>query len=316
MDRVLIIGACGQIGRELTTFLCQRHGYDAVIAADIQSPLSRLSDVLFHQLDVRNKAALETLVRKYEIKTIYHLAALLSGRAEQHPRKAWQLNTEGLLNVLEVACTCAVKKVFFPSSIAVFGPASSKQQTPQQTYLDARSLYGISKIAGEHLTQYYYHNYDLDVRSLRYPGLISPEALSGGGTTDYAVDMFQACAQQTDYACYLSPDRTLPMMYIDDAIAGTVALMDAPASQISLRMAYNFAALSFSPQDLVTQIQQHCPNFTVHYTPDFRDLIASTWPTSIDDTIAQQDWGWQPSYTMERLTKKMLTEVQKLQQSI
>ncbi len=310
MGRTLIIGACGQIGRELTQVLCQRHGYDAVIASDIQPNWVRADEILFIQLDVQNKSLLENLVRKYEVEVIYHLAAYLSGSAERYPSKAWHLNTMGLLNVLEVACTCGVKQVFFPSSIAVFGVGAAKNDTPQDSILDPSSVYGISKSAGEQLCQYYHRNYGLDVRSLRYPGLLSPEPLSGAGTTDYAVEMFEASAKKQPYTCFLAPNMTLPMMYIEDAIQGTIALMSVPEDQISVRLGYNFTALSFSPADLEVQLQQYDPAFSVQYTTDFRNAIAATWPNSIDDSVARRDWGWCPKYNIARLTKVMRSAVE------
>ena len=309
MAKVMIIGACGQIGTELTLALEERYGRDQVVATDLREPSSLLSDSTFELLDVLNTDQLSTLIRKHKVEQIYHLAALLSAKGEQDPIHTWRLNAEGTLGVLEVARNSKLKRVFFPSSIAVFGPNAPQQQTPQQCYLNPSTMYGITKLTGEQLCSYYRSKYSLDVRSLRYPGLISGRQTPGGGTTDYAVDIFRACVEDNTFNCYLRADTRLPMMYIEDAISGTIQLMEAPFEWLSVRDSYNFSALSFSAEELTEAIRVYYPNFKIHYTPDHRQQIAASWPESIDDSTARNDWLWRPKYELAQLVEAMLSKI-------
>ena len=307
MKRILIIGACGQIGTELTLALRAQLSTEEVIAADIRSPSALIAEGPFEKLDAEDTSLLRKLIKKYEIDTIYHLAALLSAKGEQNPTYTWQLNVNTMLHVLEIVREMKLGQLFFPSSIAVFGPSAPKVQAPQQCYMNPSTIYGISKVAGEQLCAYYRYKYRVDVRSLRYPGLISAKQAPGGGTTDYAVEMFKASISEQSYSCYLEADTRLPMMYIEDAISGTIQLMQAAASRISVQDSYNFAALSFSPQELSEAIQIYKPDFRVNYRPDYREDIAKSWPQSIDDSAACRDWNWKPSYDLAQLVKSMLS---------
>ena len=309
MAKVMIIGACGQIGTELTIALKARYGRDQVVATDLRKPSLVLSDSVFEILDVQDKKQLSSLVRKHKTEQIYHLAALLSAKGEEDPIHTWRLNAEGTIGVLEVARTNSLKQVFFPSSIAVFGPNAPQKQTPQKCYLNPTTMYGITKLVGEQLCAYYRTKYDLDVRSLRYPGLISSRQAPGGGTTDYAVDIFRACVQGSAFKCYLSANTRLPMMYIKDAISGTIQLMEANVEQLSVKDSYNFSAISFSVEELVEAIRLYYPRFEIQYIPDHRQQIAASWPESIDDSTARNDWHWQPKYDLSQLVKAMLSEV-------
>lgn len=306
LEQIIITGANGQLGTELTLALRKCFGVSQVMATDIRQLTP--TDPNFRLLDVMDRGALRSLVAETQATTIYHLAAFLSASGEQHPRKAWDLNMEGLLNVLEVAreMNC---RVFWPSSIAVFGAHTQKRRCPQHTVTQPTTVYGISKAAGENWCQYYHRTHGVDVRSIRYPGLISHTALPGGGTTDYAVDIFHHAARSGIYTCYLDADTVLPMMYMPDAVAGTIQLMAASPKAISVRTSYNFAAFSFSPTQLAIAIQKYLPEFTWQYQPDFRQQIADSWPHYIDDQQARHDWGWDPQYQLEDMVVEMLSKL-------
>ena len=309
----LITGSSGQLGTEITAALRNEYGISHVIATDL-APHNPESEAQaggpYEPLDVCDAKALSALIDKYKITHIYHLAALLSAKAEQLPLIGWNVNMNGLLNVLEAARShSSVKQVYFPSSIAVFGPLAPKQNCPQFPPADPATMYGITKLAGEQLCEYYYNKHKLDVRSLRYPGIISYKALPGGGTTDYAIDIFRKALSENKYTCYLKPDTQLPMMYIPDALHATFSLMEAPAAQIKLRQGYNIAGFSFSPAILAAAIQKHLPGFTLTSTPDFRQQIAESWPESIDDSGARNDWGWKPQFSLDGMVQDMLANL-------
>ena len=311
-EKILLLGSCGQIGVELTLALRAQYGNDAVIATDIKEehPLLKGSGP-FYQVDVMDINAVLALVKKESITQIYLLAALLSATGEKMPLKAWDINMTSLLQILELSVQEKIAKVYWPSSIAVFGSTTPKQATPQKTIVEPETVYGISKYAGENWCQYYAKRYGLDVRSIRYPGLISWKSLPGGGTTDYAVDIYLQALAQKKYTCFLSEQTYLPMMYMDDAIRATIELMEAPAAQLTTRLAYNIAAMSFSPKEIAASIQQHIPDFTIDYAPDFRQQIADGWPQSIDDTLAQEDWHWKAAFDLEKMTATMLENLSK-----
>ncbi|MBC8112571.1 MAG: NAD-dependent epimerase/dehydratase family protein [Verrucomicrobia bacterium] len=309
-DKILIIGACGQLGTELFESLCQIYGENQVIASDISDKKSEIF-TYFEELDVLDTQQLSKIIDEHKITQIYHLAAVLSATGEKNPKFAWQLNVQGLLNVLDAALEKKLQKVFFPSTIAVFGPNTPKNNTPQYTIMDPNTVYGISKQAGERWCEYYFEKYGLDVRSLRYPGLISYKTPPGGGTTDYAVDIFYKALENQSYTCFLSENTYLPMMYMPDGVRATIELMEAPAAKISVRSAYNLSAMSFSPKEIAEAISKHIPDFDMQYEPDFRQQIADSWASSIDDSVAKQDWGWQPHYDLEKMTEVMLTNLRK-----
>jgi nucleoside-diphosphate-sugar epimerase len=311
-EKILLLGSCGQIGVELTLALRAQYGNDAVIATDIKEehPLLKGSGP-FYQVDVMDINAVLALVKKESITQIYLLAALLSATGEKMPLKAWDINMTSLLQILELSVQEKIAKVYWPSSIAVFGSTTPKQATPQKTIVEPETVYGISKYAGENWCQYYAKRYGLDVRSIRYPGLISWKSLPGGGTTDYAVDIYLQALAQKKYTCFLSEHSYLPMMYMDDAIRATIELMEAPAAQLTTRLAYNIAAMSFSPKEIAASIQQHIPDFTIDYAPDFRQQIADGWPQSIDDSLAQKDWNWKAAFDLEKMTATMLENLSK-----
>ena len=295
---ILIIGAQGQLGTELAAALRKKNGWKNVITADVHPAMDTSQrEGLYVRLDVLNKKKLAYLVKHRGVKQIYHLAAILSASGEQSPARAWEVNMQGLLNVLEVARENKVQQVFWPSSIAVFD---------QKGEINPSTVYGISKAAGEYWCQYYFEKYGLDVRSLRYPGLISHKTKPGGGTTDYAVEIFHEALEDHQYKCFLREDTYLPMMYMPDAIRSTIELMEAPADKLTVRTAYNVAALSFSPREIAAEIKNHIPDFTISYEPDYRQKIANSWPESIDDSVARTDWGWKPEYDLARMTKDML----------
>ena len=310
MEKVLVIGAGGQLGTELTTALAQQHGADNVIASDIKSPDQVAFDVHYIQLNVMDPVALEAAVDAHQITQIYHLAAILSAKGEENPHFAWDLNMKSLLHVLELGKT-KIKKIFWPSSIAVFGPDTPKDQTPQYTLMNPTTVYGISKLAGERWCEYYHQHYGVDVRSIRYPGLIGYKSLPGGGTTDYAVDIFYKAVQGSDFTCFLQEDAYLPMMYMDDAVKGTMDLMNAPAEQVKIRSSYNMRAISFSPAEIYEAIRQHYPDFKMTYAPDYRQKIAESWPNSIDDTHARMDWGWEPTFDLQKMTEEIIVNLSK-----
>jgi nucleoside-diphosphate-sugar epimerase len=303
MSKILVIGAGGQLGTELTKALADKYGKDSVIATDFQASVSSKFDYCtFQTLNVMDKDSLASIVTKEGVTQIYHLAAILSALGEKNPVQAWDLNMGGLLNVLEVARDHKIEKVFWPSSIAVFGPNSDKDQTPQKAFKDPNTVYGISKLAGEHWCEYYFYKYGVDVRSLRYPGLIGYKSLAGGGTTDYAVDIYHKAVHGQKFTCFLSEDSYLPMMYMDDAIQATLQLMEAPKENIKIRTSYNLSGMSFSPKEIHQSLQTHYPDFEIEYQPDFRQQIADSWPNSIDDSDAKKDWQWQPQFDLKAMT--------------
>ncbi len=311
MERILIIGAAGQIGSELTMELRKIYGNENVFATDIKEPSDDIKNSgPWAILDVLDVKRLVHFVIRYKITQIYHLAAVLSGNAEKIPMQAWHINMEGLLNVLDLAKEIEdVKRVFWPSSIAVFGPTTPKDNTPQITVTEPTTVYGISKLAGERWCEYYWKRYGVDARSIRYPGLISYKTEPGGGTTDYAVEIFYEAIKQKHYTCFLKEDTYLPMMYMSDAIQATIKLMQTDPDQITVRSAYNLGGMSFAPKELAEQIKKYIPDFTIEYKPDFRQAIADTWPRSIDDTTARRDWGLEIEIDLEKMTKIMLNGV-------
>lgn len=306
MNKILIIGACGQLGTELTLKLRELKDTENVIASDLlDDPIDLLEDGPYEKLNIMNKEAFHMILEKYDIKEIYHLAAILSAKGEQNPLFAWQLNMDSLLTVLEAGKN-QIEKIYWPSSIAVFGPDTPKENTPQNTIMSPSTVYGISKLAGERWCDYYHHHYGVDVRSLRYPGLIGYKALPGGGTTDYAVDIFHKAIAGETYECFLKNDSMLPMMYMDDAVKATIDLMETPAEKVKIRSSYNLAAMSFTPAEIANEIKKHYPNFSIQYNPDFRQEIADSWPGSIDDSEARTDWGWNHSYGIKELVETMI----------
>lgn len=304
---ILITGAGGQIGSVLTKTLRKIFGANAVIATDIRS--SELGEGPFELLDVLNSSRIHELVKRYRVTEIYHLAAILSARGEQNPKIAWDINMDSLFNVLDVAKEQKIK-VFFPSSIAAFGPNTPKLNTPQDTITQPTTVYGISKAAGENWCQYYFLKYGVDVRSVRFPGIIGYQSMPGGGTTDYAVDIYHKAVLSESFTCFLHKDTRLPMLYMDDAIQGVLQLMDAPADRLSVHTSYNLAGVSFTPAEISAEIQKHLPDFKIVYEPDFRQAIADSWPQSIDDQTARQDWNWKPQFDLARMTADMLSHLQ------
>lgn len=306
-ERILVIGACGQIGVELTLALRKIYGDSNVIASDLREENDLLKGTgPYVSLDVMNKEMLHVQVIRQNITQIYLLAAMLSATGEKNPNLAWHLNMQSLLNVLEIAREENLHKVYWPSSIAVFGPTSPKQNCPQQTIIEPVTVYGISKYAGEFWCNYYWQRYGVDVRSIRYPGLISYKSAPGGGTTDYAVEIYHDALEDGSYTSFLKKDTYLPMMYMPDAIRATIELMEAPSDKISIRHSYNLSSMSFSPEEIGAEIRNHIPNFTLNYEPDFRQQIADGWPQSIDDSVARTDWGWKHEYDLKKMTEDML----------
>ncbi|WP_306349583.1 L-threonine 3-dehydrogenase [Flavobacterium sp. '19STA2R22 D10 B1'] len=304
---ILIIGACGQIGTELTMKLRTIYGSDSVIASDIrEGGEAMMSSGPFEILNAMDFEQVEKVVEKHNVDEVYLMAAMLSATAEKNPALAWDLNMNSLFHVLNLAKAQKIKKVFWPSSIAVFGPTTPKVDTPQYTVMEPSTVYGISKQTGERWCEYYHNIYGVDVRSIRYPGLISWSTPPGGGTTDYAVDIYHKALQEGKYECFLSEETRLPMMYMDDAIRATISIMQAPAEKVKIRSAYNLAAMSFTPKEITEAIQVHKPEFTISYAPDFRQKIADSWPQSIDDTAARKDWGWKHDFDLALMTTDML----------
>lgn len=311
-EMILILGAGGQIGTELTTELRKTYGDQNVIMADIRELKGDLFEAgPFEVVNVMDKETLLNVVRKYKVTQIYHLAAILSATGEKDPLKAWNVNMDGLFNVLELARQEGIKKVFWPSSIAVFGKRAPKRLTPQYTITDPQTIYGISKLAGERWCHYYFHNYGVDVRSLRYPGLISHVGAPGGGTTDYAVEIYYEALEHGKYSCFLKEDQMLPMMYMPDALRATLELMEAPADSLRVHSSYNISSMEFTPKTLAKSIQKHIPDFEISYAPDHRQKIAQAWPGSIDDNYARVDWGWMPQYDLDAMTADMLENITK-----
>lgn len=312
MERILVIGCAGQIGSELTLELRKIYGNANVVATDIKPADKEITEGgPFEILDVLDTHRLFGTVSRNKITQIYHLAAILSGNAEKKPIASWHINMESLLNVLELSRELELKKVFWPSSIAVFGPTTPRVNTPQFTVMEPNTVYGISKLAGERWLEYYHKRYGIDVRSLRYPGLISYKTEAGGGTTDYAVEIFYEAIRNREYDCFLSEDTYLPMQFMEDAIKATISVMEAPYERISVRSSYNMAGVSFAPKDLVAEIKNRIPDFNVSYHPDFRNDIAASWPQSIDDSVAQKDWGLKNTYDLKKITDVMIGEVAK-----
>lgn len=307
--KVLLIGASGQLGSELTQGLWGLYGKDNVIASDIKDPQGMLMEGRYEKMDVMQRDKLFEFIRKNGITQVYHLAALLSATGEKDPRWAWKLNMDSLLFVLDAAVELKLDKVYWPSSIAAFGPTTPKHNTPQDTIMDPTTVYGITKQAGERWCEYYFRRYGVDVRSLRYPGLIGYKTLPGGGTTDYAVDIYFKAIKEKKYECFLSADTYLPMMYMSDAVKATLDLMESPASKVKVRSSYNISAMSFCPAQIASTIKKHIPEFTISYKPDFRQAIADSWPKSIDDRAAREDWGWKPQFGLEEMTEDILKHI-------
>jgi nucleoside-diphosphate-sugar epimerase len=308
---ILVIGALGQVGSSLTPTLRARYGGNNVVAASRRSepgPVFR-SQGPFELLDVVDRDALRRVIEKHRIDTIYHLAAIMSASGEANPSLAWEVNITGLRNVLDLSRECGIRRVFFPSSIAVFGKTTPRDNTPQHTVLEPTTMYGVSKVAGENLCNYYFNRWGLDIRSVRYPGLITARKFSGGGTSDYAVEIFFGAQKARRYTCFVGPQTVMPMMYMDDAVKATIAVMEAPSAALSVRTSYNISALSFTAAELAAEIKKFIPAFECYYVPDFRQAIADSWPNSIDDSMARQDWGWSPDYGLNRLTKAMLEAI-------
>lgn len=309
-EKILIIGACGQIGSELTYKLREIYGNQNVIASDINyNNLELVNSGTFEIIDAMDYASLKICCEKHNIDTIYLMAAILSATGEKYPMKAWDLNMQSLFHVLNLAKAKAVKKIFWPSSIAVFGPTTPKQDTPQRTVMEPTTVYGITKQVGERWCEYYHEKYDVDVRSLRYPGLISWKTLPGGGTTDYAVEIYHEALKTNSYECFLSEDTELPMMYMDDAIDATIKLMTANPEQVKIRSSYNLSGISFTPKQIANSIRKQLPEFKITYKPDFRQNIANSWPSNINDSNARKDWNWKHNFDLDNITNQMLSNL-------
>jgi len=312
MKNILITGASGQIGSDLTIELRRLFGNEHVIASDIKSGTQEIMQGgPFESVDVMDKKRIVEVVDKYQITEIYHLAAILSGNAEKNPKWAWDINMTSLFNVLDIGKEKGIKKIFWPSSMGAFGPSTPAIDTPQLTIMEPSTVYGISKLAGERWCEYYFNKYGLDVRSLRYPGLISWKTEAGGGTTDYAVEIFYDAIKCGKYECFLSEDIALPMMYMDDAVNATIRLMETDAKNVKVRSSYNLGGISFTPKELTDEIKKYIPELAVTYKPDFRQEIAESWPRSISDEAAQKDWGWKHEYDLEKMTKVMIENIRK-----
>ncbi len=309
-EKILVIGAGGQIGVELCENLAKRYSNAQVIASDLK-PAPQLEPYNYEQLDALDKDRLFEIVKKHQITQIYHLAALLSATGEQKPMMAWKLNMESLFHVLDLAKEKHIQKVYWPSSIAVFGPTTPRENTPQYTVMEPSTIYGISKQAGERWCEWYHQKHGVDVRSLRYPGLIGWKSTPGGGTTDYAVHIFHEALKTARYECFLSAQTALPMMHMEDAIRATIEIMHAPSENIKIRGSYNLSGISFTPEQIANEIKAHLPNFSITYKPDFRQAIADSWPKSIDDREARQHWGWKEQYDLKGLVKNMLDNLKK-----
>jgi nucleoside-diphosphate-sugar epimerase len=311
-ERILIIGSSGQIGTELVMELRSMYGNNNVIASDIRPSSSEVMESgPFEKLDIMDEKLLRDVVKKYKITQVYLLAALLSATAEKNIELGWSLNMRSHSHVLDLAKDGLIKKIFWPSSIAVFGPTTPMENTPQYTVMEPNTVYGITKQAGERWNEYYFNKFGVDVRSIRYPGLIGWKAAPGGGTTDYAVDIFHQAIQHEKYESFLSENTGLPMMYMPDAIRATIELMEAPAEQVKIRSSYNLAGVSFTPKQIAEEVKKHIPDFKMTYKPDFRQAIADSWPSSINDNYAQKDWGWELKYDLEKMTSDMMINLNK-----
>lgn len=316
MASTLIIGSEGQVGSELVAQLRNIFQPDQIVATDIiPEEASANHTGPYHTLDVKNIKSIKQIINQHNVKEIFNLAAVLSASAEKNPLSSWDLNINGLLNTLWLAKETGIKKIFWPSSIAVFGPNTPKENTPQNTVMDPNTVYGISKLAGERWCQYFFDAYGIDTRSIRYPGLISYLTEPGGGTTDYAVDIFHKALSSEKYTSFLKQGTYLPMLYMPDAIRGTIELMNAPASNLTIHSSYNLAGFSIAPETLAEGIKKYIPNFTIDYYPDFRQSIANTWPSSIDDSPARDEWGWKPQFSVEKMVKDMITNLKKKNQA-
>ena len=304
-QKILVTGALGQIGSELTLALRKIYGVENVLSTDIQ-PVENVNDPNYDRLDVMNADEIAQVIGKHEITIVYHLAAMLSATAEKFPKKGWDLNMNSLLTFLELAKEKKIKQLYWPSSIAIFGADTPKNNTEQNAHAIPTTVYGISKRAGEFWCNYYHEKFGVDVRSIRYPGLISWKTRPGGGTTDYAVDIYYQALEEGKYECFLSENSALPMMYMDDAIRATIELMQADADKLTIRTSYNLNALSFTPKEISEEIKKHIPDFEISYKPDFRQAIADSWPASIDDSVAQKDWNWKPEFDLSKMTEAML----------
>ena len=307
--KILVTGAAGQIGSELVVALRRRYGEGNVVATDKAVTRSQVAPGVLEQLDVMHLSSVERAIRSHGVDTVYHLAAILSAAGEANPDLAWDVNMGGLKNVLDASTRQGVKRVFWPSSIGVFGPDAPKEGAPQETALNPTTMYGVTKVSGELLCEYYYHKHGLDVRSVRFPGLISSEAKPGGGTTDYAVEIFYSALQTRRFTCFLREDTVLPMMYMPDALRGAMELMDADGKKVKLHIGYNIAAMSFAAGELASEIKKHLPDFRVAYAPDSRQAIADSWPKSIDDSDARRDWGWKPEFDISSMVADMLASL-------
>ena len=311
-SKILIIGACGQIGTELTIKLREIYGVDNVIASDINTrKLDLVNSGPFVILDAKNFNAIKDCCIHHNIDTVYLMAALLSATGEKYPMEAWDLNMNSLFHVLNLAKSRQIKKVFWPSSIAVFGPTTPRENTPQHTICEPTTVYGITKQVGERWCEYYHEKYGVDVRSIRYPGIISHKAMPGGGTTDYAVEIYHEAIKEGTYECFLSENTNLPMMFMDDAIKATTQIMVAPSEDLSIRSSYNLSAISFTPKEIADSIKAEMPEFKITYNPDFRQAIADSWPSSIDDSLARKDWNWQHDFNLKSMTSEMLKQLKK-----
>ena len=315
-SKILVIGAAGQIGTEITYELSRIHGSENLVATDIKDDAKDVfPNNTYVKLDVMDQNSVNLLFEQFQFDTIYHFAAILSASGEKNPDKTWEINTRGLLNILEAAKEHNVKKIFWPSSIAVFGPNTPKDNTSQSPYMDPATVYGISKLSGELWASYFNDRYNMDIRSIRYPGIISYKTAPGGGTTDYAIDMFFKAINDREYTCFLNKDTFLPMMYMPDAVKATIQLMNAPKEKLSIKTSYNVGSFSISPESLYKSIKQRIPDFNIKYEPDFRDGLAKSWPKSIDDSIAQTDWNWSPEHDLDSMTEHMLDNI-KIQLSV
>jgi nucleoside-diphosphate-sugar epimerase len=309
-DKVLVIGACGQVGTELVENLQRMHGADNVVASDIRESSSEVFKASpFELLDVLDKKRIAEVFKQHKPKIVYHLAALLSATAEAKPKLGWELNMDGTFNIFDACLEYKVERIFWPSSIAVFGPTTPRVQTPQTTILEPNTIYGITKLAGERYCEYYFNRYGLDVRSIRYPGLIGWKSLPGGGTTDYAVDIFHHALKSGSYTSFLGPETTLPMMHMEDAVRATIEITNAPSQKIKIRSSYNISGVSFNPEELASEIKNHLPEFTIQYKPDHRQAIADSWPQSIDDAQARKHWNWSEHYNLPKLVENMLVNL-------